>query len=69
MENINNRIDLENQIKDLKDKIKNKLRERGEAIREGGGWHENSAFDQANSELYVLESRLRELNELLFKML
>jgi hypothetical protein len=62
-----NKIEVENKIKDLKDQMKHKLLERGEAIREGGGWHDNAAVDSINTEIYVLESRIRELNQELIK--
>ena len=48
-------------IRELEKKLKEKLRERGEAASEGGGWHDNSALDLINEEISVLEARLREL--------
>ena len=52
-----------NQIRELRDKLKQKSLARGEAIRDGGGYHENSAAESADQEIHFLESRIRELNK------
>lgn len=48
-------------IRDLEEGLKEKLRERGEAASEGGGWHDNSALDLINEEISVMEAHPREL--------
>jgi len=58
--------DIENQIKELEEQVKQKLRERGDVVREGG-CHDNPAVDFLNDEIRVLESRIRELKELLLE--
>ena len=54
--------ELEEKIDALRQKIAEKLRERGEAIQDDvNSWHDNSAYDLANEELLTLQARLREL--------
>ena len=55
--------ELQNKIAELEREIQEKIRERGEAAREGGGWHDNSAFDLLNEEISVLEAHLRNLKD------
>lgn len=55
--------EIENKIKELKSQINQKRHERGTAINEGGGWHDNMAVDSINQDIYLLESMIRELSE------
>lgn len=55
------REEIEDKIRELEEKLKEKSRERGEVASEGGGRHDNSALDLINEEISVLEARIREL--------
>lgn len=58
-------IGLEEKIETLREKIAEKISERGTAMRDDiNGWHDNSAFDLANEELMVLRAHLKELEDL-----
>ena len=52
-------------IRELEEKLKAKLLERGEVASEGGGWHDNSALDLINEEISVLEAQIRDLKRIL----
>jgi hypothetical protein len=55
---------IEDRISDLKLRIADKIRERGEAVQDDvNSWHDNSAFDLINEELLVLRARLRALED------
>lgn len=52
----------EEKIEEVKQKISEKVRERGEGVQDDmNSWHDNSAFDLANEELMVLRARLKDL--------
>ena len=57
-----------NEIKALKERLRQKLLARGEAIRDGGGYHENSAAESADQEIHFLRSRIRALDQQLLKL-
>ena len=62
--NLGANIDLIlNKIKVYKAELKDKLLKRGEAIRDGGGYHENAAAEALDQEIHFLESRIQELNK------
>ncbi len=46
----------------LQNQIKDKILERGEAMTQGDGWHDNAVVDSINTDIAVLESRIRSLN-------
>lgn len=57
-------LSVEEKIREIKEKLARKVRERGEAYADDvNAWHDNAAFDLVNEEILVLEARLRELNE------
>lgn len=61
---------FEAKIAEIKKKIDEKTRERGEAA--GGdtnSWHDNSAFDLANEEILILHAKLQDLKEDLAKII
>lgn len=55
--------EIKNKLLILQKELNVKIKERAQAAIDGGGWHDNSAFDLLNEELLVLESRIRELKE------
>jgi SMC interacting uncharacterized protein involved in chromosome segregation len=54
--------DLENKIKKLEEKLRQKMLERGEAIQ-NGGIHDNASVDSISTGIAVLEARIDRLKE------
>ena len=59
--------DLRKRIDELEKKLRDVTREKGEAAREGGGWHDNPGYDILQQEEMMLRERLVSLRELLLK--
>jgi hypothetical protein len=58
---------IREKIAAIEEKLRMVMREKGEAAAEGGGWHDNSAFDILQQEELMLRERLRNLKEQLWE--